>query len=171
MLNLDETWAEPPSAYAAKYPYNKVLKTANHSIELDDSPGAERITIHHRAGSYIEIDSIGTVKERAQGDRYEVNIGTKHESSGHQVVTINGNAHVYVKGNKTEEIEGDYKMLVHGNAEFGVGGQLNLNGGTQTQIRGGDVKIEANVGVMTLMGKKEIQFEATKSIKLCCQKY
>ena len=164
IANLDETWAEPPSAYAAKYPYNKVLKTANHSIELDDSPGAERITIHHRAGSYIEIDSIGTVKERAQGDRYEVNIGTKHESSGHQVVTINGNAHVYVKGNKTEEIEGDYKMLVHGNAEFGVGGQLNLNGGTQTQIRGADVKIEANVGVMTLMGKKEIQFEARNQL-------
>jgi hypothetical protein len=165
----DETWAEPPPAYAAKYPYNKVLKTANHSIELDDSPGAERIMIHHRAGSYIQIDSMGTVSERAQGDRYEINIGTKHESSGHSAITINGNAHVYVKGNKTEEIEGDYKMLVHGNAEFGVGGQLNLNGGTQTQIRGGDVKIEANVGIMTLMGKKEIQFEATNQLNFVSQ--
>ena len=165
----DETWAEPPPAYAAKYPYNKVLKTANHSIELDDSPGAERIMIHHRAGSYIQIDSMGTVSERAQGDRYEINIGTKHESSGHSAITINGNAHVYVKGNKTEEIEGNYKMLVHGNAEFGVGGQLNLNGGTQTQIRGGDVKIEANVGIMTLMGKKEIQFEATNQLNFVSQ--
>ena len=165
----DETWAEPPPAYAAKYPYNKVIKTANHSIELDDSPGAERIMIHHRAGSYIQIDSMGTVSERAQGDRYEINIGTKHESSGHSAITINGNAHVYVKGNKTEEIEGDYKMLVHGNAEFGVGGQLNLNGGTQTQIRGGDVKIEANVGIMTLMGKKEIQFEATNQLNFVSQ--
>lgn len=164
IANSNETWAEPPPAYAAKYPHNRVIKTANHSIELDDSPGAERITIHHRAGSYIEIDSKGTVAERASGDRYEVNIGTKHESSGHSVITVNGNAHVYVKGDKTEEIEGDYRMLVHGNAEFGVGGQMNLNGGEQVQLRGGDVKLEANAGIMTVFGKKEIQFEAVNQL-------
>ena len=165
----DDTWAEPPPSYAAKYPYNKVIKTANHSIELDDSPGAERITIHHRSGSYIEIDSVGAVKEKAQGDRYEINIGTKHESSGHQVVTINGNAHVYVKGNKTEEIEGDYKLLVHGTSYISAGGQMNISGGDQVQIRGADVKVEANVGVMTLMGKKEIQFEATNQLNFVSQ--
>lgn len=151
-----DTWAEPGSAYAAKYPYNRVIETASHSIELDDSPGGERIMINHKSGAYIQIDSKGTVTERAEADRYEINIGTKHESSGHSSVTINGNAHVYVKGNKTEEIEGDYRMLVHGNAEFGVGGQMNLNGGEQVQIRGGDVKIDANVGVLNLFGKESI---------------
>ena len=164
IANTDETWSEPPPAYAAKYPYNKVIKTSRHSIEIDDSPGAERIMIHHNAGSYIQIDAKGSVTERAEADRYEVNIGTKHESSGHSVVTINGNAHVYVKGNKTEEIEGDYRMLVHGNAEFGVGGQMNLNGGEQVQLRGGDVKLEANAGIMTILGKKEIQLESTNQI-------
>ena len=164
IANTDETWSEPPPAYAAKYPYNKVIKTSRHSIEIDDSPGAERIMIHHNAGSYIQIDAKGSVTERAEADRYEVNIGTKHESSGHSVVTINGNAHVYVKGNKTEEIEGDYRMLVHGNAEFGVGGQMNLNGGEQVQLRGGDVKLEANAGIMTVLGKKEIQLESTNQI-------
>jgi len=164
IANEDETWAEPSPAYAAKYPYNKVIKTARHSIEIDDSPGAERIMIHHNSGAYIQIDAKGTVAEKATADRYEINIGTKHESSGHSVVTINGNAHVYVKGNKTEEIEGDYRMLVHGNAEFGVGGQMNLNGGDQVQIRGGDVKLEANAGIMTVFGKKEIQFEARNQL-------
>jgi len=164
IANSDETWAEPTPAYNAKYPYNKVIKTARHSIEIDDSPGAERIMIHHNSGAYIQIDAKGTVSEKATADRYEVNIGTKHESSGHSVVTINGNAHVYVKGNKTEEIEGDYRMLVHGNAEFGVGGQMNLNGGEQVQLRGGDVKLEANAGIMTVFGKKEIQFESVNQL-------
>lgn len=164
IANTDETWSEPPPAYAAKYPFNKIIKTSRHSIEIDDSPGAERIMIHHNAGSYIQIDAKGSVTERAEGDRYEVNIGTKHESSGHSVVTINGNAHVYVKGDKTEEIEGDYRMLVHGNAEFGVGGQMNLNGGEQVQLRGGDVKLEANAGIMTVFGKKEIQFESVNQL-------
>ena len=169
IANSDDTWAEPTPAYAAKYPYNKVIKTARHSIEIDDSPGAERIMIHHNSGAYIQIDAKGTVSEKATADRYEVNIGTKHESSGHSVVTINGNAHVYVKGNKTEEIEGDYRMLVHGNAEFGVGGQMNLNGGEQVQLRGGDVKLEANAGIMTAFAKKEIQFESVKQLNFVSQ--
>jgi len=164
IADTDETWSEPPPAYAAKYPYNRVIKSGRHSIELDDSPGAERIMIHHDSGAYIQIDSKGTVSEKAAADRYEINIGTKHESSGHSVVTVNGNAHVYVKGNKTEEIEGDYKLLVHGHAEFGVGGQMNLNASDQVQLRGGDIKIEANAGIATLFAKKEIQFEARNQL-------
>ena len=164
IADMDETWSEPPPAYAAKYPYNRVIKSGRHSIELDDSPGAERIMIHHDSGAYIQIDSKGTVTEKAAADRYEINIGTKHESSGHSVVTVNGNAHVYVKGNKTEEIEGDYKLLVHGHAEFGVGGAMYLNASDQVQMRGGDIKIEANAGIATLFAKKEIQFEARNQL-------
>ena len=44
--------------------------------------------IHHDSGAYIQIDSKGTVSEKAAADRYEINIGTKHESSGHSVVTL-----------------------------------------------------------------------------------
>lgn len=165
----EDTWSEPGPSYAAKYPHNRVIKTSNHSIELDDTPGAERITIHHRAGSYIEIDSKGTVAERAQGDRYEINIGTKHESSGHNVITINGNSHVYVKGNKTEEIEGDYKQIVHGNAEYGVGGQMNINGGEQVQIRGADVVVDANVGTASLHAEKEVRIEGGAQIQAKAQ--
>ena len=164
IADMDETWSEPPPAYAAKYPFNRVIKSGRHSIELDDSPGAERIMIHHDSGAYIQIDSKGTVTEKAAADRYEINIGTKHESSGHSVVTVNGNAHVYVKGNKTEEIEGDYKLLVHGHAEFGVGGAMYLNASDQVQMRGGDIKIEANAGIATLFAKKEIQFEARNQL-------
>ena len=159
VANSDETWAEPPSAYAAKYPYNKVIETGRHSIEIDDTPGGERIMIHHNSGAYIQIDAKGTVTERAEADRYEINIGTKHESSGHSVVTINGNAHVYVKGNKTEEIEGDYNLLVHGNSHFGTGGQMNINGGEQLQMRAGDVKVDANVGIMNLFAKESLVIE------------
>lgn len=165
----EETWSEPPPSYAAKYPHNRVIKTVNHSIELDDTPGAERIAITSKSGSYIEIDSKGTTSERAQGDRYEINIGTKHESSGHSVVTINGNSHVYVKGNKTEEIEGDYKQIIHGNAEFGVGGQFNINGGDQVQIRGADVIVDANVGTASLHAEKEVRIEGGAQLQAKAQ--
>lgn len=159
-----DTWDQPPTAYAAEYPYNRVIETASHVIELDDTPKKERIMIHHKSGSYVQIDAIGTVTEKAEGDRYEINIGTKHESSGHSVVTINGNSHVYVKGNKTEEIDGDYKLIVRGTTYLTGGKSMFLNAGLGIQARASDVKIEANAGLMTLFGKNEIQFEAEKQL-------
>jgi len=162
----DVTWNEPPPAYAAKYPYNRVIETARHSIEIDDTPNAERITITHNSGSYIEIDAIGSFKERAQGDRYEVNIGTKHESSGHSVVTINGNSHVYVKGNKTEEIMGNYKRIVHGENEVTVGGQSYLNVGGHLFMRGASTKIEGNAESVTIFGKNEVAIEGERQINM-----
>lgn len=164
IANSDKTWSQPASAYAAQYPYNRVIETARHTIELDDTPGNERIMIHHVSGAFIQIDSKGTTTEKATGDRYEINIGTKHESSEHSVVTINGNAHVYVKGNKTEEIMGDYKLLVHGNHEVNVGQNLFQIAGTSLQTRAANVKIEANSDTLTLFGKSEIQFEAEKQL-------
>jgi hypothetical protein len=76
IANSDKTWSQPDSAYATQYPYNTVIETARHTIELDDTPYQERIMIHHKSGSFIQIDAIGTVTERAESDRYEINIGT-----------------------------------------------------------------------------------------------
>jgi len=165
IADSDLTWGEPGPAYAARYPFNRVIESrGGHSIELDDTPGAERITIQHKSGAYIEIDAIGTFKERAQGDRYEINIGTKHESSGHSVVTINGNSHVYVKGNKTEEIMGNYKRIVHGENEVTVGGQSYHNVGGHLFMRGASTKIEGNADRVTIFGRNEVQIEAEKQI-------
>jgi hypothetical protein len=165
IADSDLTWGEPGPAYAARYPHNRVIETpGGHSIELDDTPGAERISINHTSGAYVEIDAIGTVKERANGDRYEINIGTRHESSGHSVVTINGNSHVYVKGNKTEEIMGNYKRIVHGENEVTVGGQSYLNVGGHLFMRGASTKIEGNADRVTIFGRNEVQIEAEKQI-------
>ena len=52
---------EPPSAYAAEYPYNNVVQTeSGHFQEFDDTPGAERIRTQHRAGTYTEIRPDGS---------------------------------------------------------------------------------------------------------------
>ena len=116
------------------------------------------------SGSYIEIDATGSVKERADGDRYEVTIGTKHESSAHNVITINGNSHVYVKGNKTEEIMGDYKQIVHGEHELSIGGSSFYNVGNHFNMRGANIKLEGNADRVTIFGKNEVQIEAEKQI-------
>lgn len=155
------TWSEPNPAYGAQYPYNRVIQTAKHSIEIDDTPGAERIMIYHNEGSYVQIDSRGTTTHKSVGDKYEINDKQQHVYvGGPSMVTINSDAYVYVKGNKTEEIEGDYNMIVHGNAQFGVGQQFFINAGNQVQVRGADIMLDANVGTMELYAKEDMLMNA-----------
>ena len=167
IAGTDETWDEPGSAYAAKYPYNNVTETACHSMEMDDTPGAERVMIRHKSGSYIQMDASGNVAYKSTKDTSDVRLENENVYvGGKSVVHIHGDSHVYVHGNKTEEVNGDYRLLVHGNAEFGVGGQMNLNASDQVQMRGADVKIEANVSTLTLKAKRNCHIGGDESILL-----
>lgn len=157
----EQSWSEPASAYNAEYPHNRVIETGAHSIELDDTPGAERIMIHHKSGSYVQIDSRGTKTDKTASDKFEVIDRKQHVSvGGMSTVTINGNSYVYVKGDKVEEIEGDLQTLVHGNHLLSVGGQSNIIAGEQVQVRGADLRLEANIGTFSIKAGKELQTEA-----------
>ena len=49
---------EFPTAYNTEYPYNTTYTTkSGHAIELDDTPGHERIHVWHRSGCYEEISN------------------------------------------------------------------------------------------------------------------
>lgn len=49
---------EFPTAYGTLYPYNTTYTTkSGHAIELDDTPGHERLHIWHRSGCYEEISN------------------------------------------------------------------------------------------------------------------
>jgi hypothetical protein len=155
------TFEEPAPAYNAEYPFNRVIETTYHSIELDDTPGAERITIFHKAGSYVSIDSNGTTVNKSIGDKYEINDTHQHVYvGGKNIVTIVGDSKILVKGNKVEEIEGDYKQIIHGNHILSVGGQLNLNGSEEVQLRAAKVRIESNVENINIRAKKNIRIQS-----------
>lgn len=100
---------EPSSAYAAKYPYNKVTRTeGGHVIEIDDTPGAERIHVYHKSGTYDEINSEGRQVRKVVGDDYEI-------VAGKQEVYIQGNVNVVVKGNvNITTIDGTYTIKSKG---------------------------------------------------------
>ena len=156
-----KTWEEPPSAYDAQYPHNRVIETPGGSIELDSTPRSERIMIRHKSGSYIQIDSNGVTTIKSEDDKYEINAQGKNVYVGGKCnVTIMGDSYVYVDGNKVEEVNGDYQQIVHGNHLLSVGGQSNIIASEQVQIRGADIKFDANVGTFSYYAEKEIQFQS-----------
>lgn len=167
IADSDETFDEPAPAYNAEYPFNRVIETTYHSIELDDTPGAERITVFHKAGSYISIDVNGTTVDKSIGDKYEIYDTHQHVYvGGKNIVTIVGDSKVLVKGNKTEEIIGDYKQIIHGNHILSVGGQLNLNGSDEVQLRAGKVRIESNVESVNIKANKDVRIQSTDFIEI-----
>lgn len=159
---------EPAPAYDTQYPYNRVIETAaGHSIELDDTPGGERITIFHNTGSFVEIDNSGVMNIKAVGDLY---LGSMKNiiviAEGRQMIKVKGDAILSVDGNMVQEVSGDMQQIVRGNYELSVGGQLNLNGSEEIQARAAKLRLEANVEGINIKSGKQINIESGKSLHM-----
>jgi hypothetical protein len=128
LANSKQTWNEPDSAYGAGYPYNQVTETeAGHLIELDSTPGAERIHIFHKTGTYIEIDVNGSMVRKTVGDNYEV---IDHNNfvyvKGAQCLTVEGKTSILVKDDAKIQVEGDLSVTSHGNTLVQSAGQTSI---------------------------------------------
>lgn len=158
------TWDEPNSAYNAQYPYNRVIETAGgHSIELDDTPGAERIMIYHKSGSYVQVDPRGTTTNKSTGDKYDVNENNMHVYvGGRSDVTVLGDCYLKVEGSRLEEIMGNSKTVVHGNYELDVGGFANFNASDEVQMRAARIAIESKVENLDLLAAKKLSMTGSE---------
>lgn len=132
---------EPRTPYAAKYPKNKVFRSeTGHTIELDDTEGAERIHVYHTSGSYVEFRPDGSIayKSKAGADMYEIVGATKK---------------TYIADNNIIEIDGDLKEEVGGNVSINVQGGVNINASDNINITSGkDITLKAGKFVI-LKGK------------------
>ena len=107
---------EPKPAYAAVYPWNRVIQTkSGHVIELDDTPGGERIHIFHKSGSYIEIDKDGRMVIKTETDSYDITNGSKTIYSGEDLNLI---------------AERSIKLAAKGGVSIGAPGGLILTEGS-----------------------------------------
>ena len=112
---------EPDSAYKTEYPYNRVIQTRNHVIELDDTKGAERIRIHHGSGTEIEIAPDGTLKIKSVKDRFEL---------------VGGNLNIDVRGDTTINSDGNLKIKADKNIDIQSKGDINMSASGKIYTRG-----------------------------------
>lgn len=166
---------EPENPYRAEYPFNRTITTrSGHAIELDDTPGQERVHIFHKSGSYIEMHSDGTTVLKSERDAYEVVVNNKSISIGGDVLMrvvgnctaqIDGNMTTNVKGNLVTNVVGDEVHNISGNlltnvsgdASFNVAGRLKLNGMQGADIGSGSgITLKAAGGVVVPEGSMAI---------------
>ena len=140
-----EAWDEPESAYRGAYPYNKVTQTeSGHIIEVDDTPGSERLHIYHRSGTYIEIDANGSVVRRTRGSSYEIiDRNGKISIAGRADISVNGACNIFVGNDANIEVEGDTNITCYNDITAQAGGKFNLSAVDEFNITSGNVNIEA----------------------------
>jgi hypothetical protein len=141
-------WTEPPSAFAARYPYNHVKETeSGHVVEFDDTPNAERIHIYHRTGTYVEIDREGSVSYKVMGENYNI---------------YSRNNRVYTQGNMDVTVDGAKTLLVKNTLDVEVVGKTTINLKDDADINvSKDLRIKA----------KNIYMEAQQDINITAGNY
>lgn len=150
----DSSWSQPESPYKGEYPYNKVTQTEQgHIIEIDDTPGAERLHIYHTSGTFIEIDSNGSVVKRTKGSGYEIIDKNGYISiAGKADISINGSCNIFVGNDANIEVEGDTNITCHNDVTAQAGGNFRMSAVESFSIRSSNVFIEADNELNVLSG-------------------
>lgn len=106
------TWSQPATPYAAVYPNNKVVSSqSGHVIEYDDTPGAERISVFHKSGTFDEIHPDGKHVIRNVGDSFEIDLNNK-------LILVNGDYKTFINGDHYVNVAGEMYYKVGGGITF-----------------------------------------------------
>ena len=134
-----------PSQKPSQFPYNQVQETqSGHSIEVDDTPGGERILLKHRTGAGVELRADGTVLIVSKNQKIEV-------TGGDHTTIIEGEGNLVYKGNLNLTVSGDYNVDVEGNYN------LNIAGDKKEDIKGRHTKTVNKDQNYTIRGSRGSQ--------------
>lgn len=146
------TFGEPENSFAPQYPHNTVTATkSGHTIELDDTPGAERIQITHKSGTTSIISAKGTKVDRVIGNSYKMDSrDSYHGVQGDFFMTAVGDISmrsttditIQSDGSKTEMVYNDQSTLISGNFDISIGETLQIKA-NKIIIEGTDIDIYA----------------------------
>lgn len=122
--------AQPTSVY----PENHVIKSAcGHMIEMDDSPGQERVQIIDKNGNYSEMNLTAYI-DKAVKDKINVVLGELRE---------------HVVGKTTIQSDSDVTWNITGNLKINVSNGIDMTAGGTIKAQAGP-EIKMNAGVINL---------------------
>jgi hypothetical protein len=164
-LSTPAVWSEPITAYNAVSPYNIVHETeSGHVVELDDTPGAERIHTYHRSGTFDEMHPDGSRVAKTVKDNYQITLADNNKTVlGDNNSTTNGKDSEYVQGEKVKNIDGTETILLKSDqTETIMGGRktsilkddnLTVAQNRNTNIKGTEtILIEKDCNIMIKAG-------------------
>ena len=151
------TWSEPHpySLYGAEYPYNHVHESeSGHLIEIDDTPGKERLHRYHRTGTYEEIGALGQRIVKVVNENYHMGLNNDYTAiMGNKYENISGKLDIVSSEGYFHATEGAIDMRgTSFNFDIGNAGNISVNPE--------GITLNAGTGTMLLKGqslKKEFK--------------
>lgn len=150
------TFDEPRTPYDAIYPYNHVQQSeSGHIIEIDDSPGKERLHWYHRAGTFREIYPNGTLVDKSVQDYYNI---------------VLRNYFQHIENTKVSTIDKGYELFVNADGEAGQDYYLRVGGPGRIygEAEGGSIEFHALNNNFVAEGRNVV-ISATDSLTLNAQ--
>ncbi|CAB4124114.1 hypothetical protein UFOVP49_14 [uncultured Caudovirales phage] len=170
-----QKFRQPTPAYAPKYPFNQVTESeSGHSLEFDDTPGNERVTLAHRSGSFAEYYPNGTKVEEVVKNNYKIVMSDDHiHIMGHAFVTIDSDVYIRSKGDIFIEGGNNLDIKVSGKMNLSVGEELNIKAkslnidldDSATVVTGGSQFYQASGGI-NLNSSNDVRVTAASGIDL-----
>lgn len=147
-----KTWDSPKDARqnsgAGKYPNYYSHKTrSGHVFMMDDSNGAEHVTMQHRSGSMVQFMPDGCVQIVCNNGMYTIVFGeSRMLVSGAQDIVVQGDASLKVEGNYNVNVKGDTNLVVDGNFNVTAKNMNNtILGNIDTIAKNKTDKIEGSI--------------------------
>jgi len=127
VVNDNNATVQPETPYDARYPYNhSITSESGHSIELDDTPKAERVAITHRSGTFSEIHPDGSKVEKILNDNVQIVVKDNEVFvMGSEKRTTQGNLKLYIMGNVKAQVDGSVELEVKGDFALKVDGTFS----------------------------------------------
>ena len=146
-INYVDKWFEPDpeTIYKARYPYNHVQQSeSGHIIEIDDTPGSERLHRYHRTGTFEEIDSLGKRITKIVNEDFHIGLNNDYTAiMGNRYENITGKLDVVSK-------RGYYHDVPNGIYSVNTGGGIKMSTLGDFVASGESVTIDAGKGNITL---------------------
>ena len=144
-----DTWNEPdPSViYGAIYPYNHVHQSeSGHIIEVDDTPGKERLHRYHRAGTFEEIGALGQRIMKVANENFNITLSNDYTAvKGHKYENIAGKLDVVTKGGWFQKSK---------SVDVETTGDISFDASTSTvSVNAENIILDAAEGNVTIKGK------------------
>lgn len=133
------------SSYNAQYGYIQVIETpAGHQIQIDNTPGHERLFWRHSSGTYTEVSADGKVVNFAVGDVKNYNkAGTTFTIDENGDIKFSGHGRIMVGGGAHIEVAGDAGIFVGGDTALASMGAANIRASSAILATDGDIGINA----------------------------
>lgn len=153
-------WFEPETPYATikgkaitprdnaskstVYPFNKITETeSGHIVEFDDTPGAERVHLFHRSGTFEEIHPNGDKVDKIVRDQYvSVLRDSNVHIDGFSNITVDKGMKIYVNRDNRRNTE---NSSINFDVHIGQNSNVNLfleSGNCNVRMNDGDMNIE-----------------------------